>query len=306
MNSPILSIVVPIFNEQESILSFVAKVLKSTDMFKTREIILVDDGSTDGTPKLLAGLLKKHREISIVTLQNNSGHMAALTAGLSASKGKWVVTIDADGQDDPGLIPKMVEACETNKVDVCYMQRSDRKQDPLRHRIFSPIFYRMLSLSTNGKTPYQSADFRLISRNVVNVLLSLPESRKVFRVLIPTLGFRSVTLKYNRKVRLNGKSKYGFSKLAKLGLNSILATSGAPLRWVSSISIVLGFTSLFYSFFVLLNGLFTNNVPGWASLAFMISTLFLFQAIATMVICEFLLIILADIRQRPLCQIVKN
>jgi dolichol-phosphate mannosyltransferase len=142
-----------------------------------------------------------------------------------------------------------------------------------------------------------------MSRKVVSVLNLLPETNRVYRVLVPTLGFQAITLSYQRKIRHKGESKYSFLKLAKLGLRSFLATSGAPLRWVSFVSICFALLSLVIAAISFFLCFAYGGIPGWASLAMIISTLFFFQSIATLVICEFLLILLADVRQRPLYQV---
>jgi dolichol-phosphate mannosyltransferase len=138
---------------------------------------------------------------------------------------------------------------------------------------------------------------------VQKVLSQLPEVNKMYRVLIPTLGFKSVSIQYYRNLRFAGESKYGVKPLINLGVKSLLATSGAPLRWISIFAATLSIILLLLSVLFLLAGIENNEVPGWASLALLISLMFFFQALTTMVICEFLLIMMADIRQRPTYQI---
>lgn len=298
-----LSVIIPAFNEEESIEEFLLSVIGATTSIQKLEIIIIDDGSTDSTSQIVERVSKKDCRIKLFSLMSNSGHMAAITAGLKVCTGDWIVTIDADGQDDPNFIPKMLELCLKNSAQICFMTRINRKNDPLRHRVFSPVFYKFLGAFTGGDAPFQAADFRLMSRSVVEVLNSLPESNRVYRVLVPLLGFKSVSIDYERKSRQKGKSKYGFFQLASLGLRSMLATSGAPLRWVSGLSIFFALVAFVWTSTALLQGMISNTIPGWASLAFMISLLFLFQAISTLVICEFLLILLSDLRNRPLYQL---
>lgn len=306
MKSPELSVIIPAYNEEESIGEFVLSVIDATKEINLVEIIIVDDGSSDNTASIVSQIAQEYPVVHLIRLHRNSGHMAAITAGLKNCSGDWVATIDADGQDDPNLIPKMIKACIENHAQICFMGRENRSNDPLRHRIFSSIFYRFLSGSTGGSTPFQAADFRLMSKKVVSVLNLLPETNRVYRVLVPTLGFQSITLSYKRRIRHKGDSKYSFLKLAKLGIRAFLATSGAPLRWVSFISICFAFLSLIIAMIAFFQGFAGGGIPGWASLALMISILFFFQSIATLVICEFLLILLADVRQRPLYQIMED
>jgi glycosyltransferase involved in cell wall biosynthesis len=306
MSSATLSVVVPAYNEGEGIEDFIRSVGSISWDPDLLEIIVVDDGSTDGTAKLVETIASKDHRVKLIQLSTNSGHMAAITAGLMHAAGDWVVTIDSDGQDDPALIPKMYNACIASQADICYMQRKNRRQDPLRHRIFSPIFYTITSSFTRGRAPYQAADFRLISKRVVGVLNSLPEVNRVYRILIPSLGFKSTSLEYDRKFRQKGVSKYGFSQLAKLGLKSMLATSGAPLRWVSIFSLMGAVFGLTVSAIAFISGVIDSSIPGWSSIAFLVSALFTFQAITSLVICEFLLVIIADLRRRPQFQVKNN
>ena len=142
-----------------------------------------------------------------------------------------------------------------------------------------------------------------MSRRVVSVLNELPEINRMYRVIVPALGFKSTTLEYRRRSRLKGSSKYGFLQLATLGLRSMLATTGAPLRWISFTSILFAALSLGIATFSFVIGMTNDALPGWASLALVIATLFFFQALATLVICEFLLVLLADVRKRPTYQL---
>jgi len=301
-----LSVIIPAFNEEESIEEFLLTVISATKGIQKLEVIVVDDGSTDLTSRLVSRVSNEDNRIKLLSLMTNSGHMAAITAGLQVSNGDWVVTIDADGQDAHNLIMTMLDSCLKSGAQICFMSRINRKNDPLRHRLFSPIFYKFLAASTGGNAPFQAADFRLMSRGVVEVLNKLPESNRVYRVLVPLLGFKSITINYERKSRHKGKSKYGFFQLATLGLRSMLATSGAPLRWISVLSMFFALISFFWTTTALVQGIVSNTTPGWASLAFIISLLFLFQAISTLVICEFLLILLSDLRKRPLYQVKES
>lgn len=299
-----LSIVLPVFNEQDSIEATVLRIVDTIRPFDWEvEILIVNDGSSDKTLDVAERLRASNGFIKIVNLARNSGHMAALTAGLDLAQGRWVVTIDGDGQDPPELIPQMISHVEDNEADICFMVRRDRRQDSLRHRVFSPFFYRTLSRATSGKAPIQAADFRLMSDRVIGVLRQLPETNRVYRVITPVLGFKSVEIEYSRDQRANGESKYEFFKLLVLAMRSLIATSGAPLRWLSNLSVVIAGISLIYSIFVLMSGLLGSGPPGWASLSLLLSLILFVQALAMAVISEFLLSILADVRNRPLYQL---
>jgi dolichol-phosphate mannosyltransferase len=300
----ILSVVIPVFNEEESIYKTLDRVFDSVSSFDSEfEVIVVNDGSTDNTLDLLHAYKATHEALRIINLSRNSGHMSALTAGIDHAVGRWVVTLDGDGQDPPELIPDMVNLANVNEADICFMVRADRKQDAFRHRMFSPIFYKALSRATNGRAPLQAADFRLMSDRVVKVLRLLPETNRIYRVITPELGFKSVEMEYSRNIREAGQSKYRFIRLAILAFRSLIATTGAPLRWLSNISIVIAGVSLSYSGYVFLSGLLGSGPPGWASVSLLLSMILFVQALAMAVICEFLLSILADVRKRPLYQL---
>jgi glycosyltransferase involved in cell wall biosynthesis len=299
-----LTVVLPMFNEERSMESTINRIVKTIKPLNwTFEILIVNDGSTDRTLQIAETLQRDFESIYIIDLARNSGHMAALTAGLDLAKGRWVVTIDGDGQNPPELIPQMVAHVEENEADICFMVRRDRRQDSLRHRVFSPFFYRALSRATSGMAPIQAADFRLMSDRVVSILRHLPETNRIYRVITPALGFKSVEIEYSRIQRANGESKYQFLKLVILATRSFIATSGAPLRWLSNLSVIIAGISLMYSIFVLMSGLLGSGPPGWASLSLLLSLILFVQALAMAVICEFLLAILADVRNRPLYQL---
>ena len=299
-----ISVVLPVFNEEESILKTISRVRKTLDgMRKDYEVIVVNDGSHDRTLSILSRASETFPQLRVINLARNSGHMAALTAGLDNSKGRWVVSMDGDGQDPPELIPDMISEAVNNHSDICFMVRLDRKQDAWRHRLFSPIFYKALNRATGGKAPLQAADFRLMSDRVVDTLRNLPETNRIYRVITPELGFSSVSLTYNRQTREAGESKYRFLKLAILAIRSLIATTGAPLRWLANLSIAIAGISFFYSCFVFVAGLIGSGPPGWASLSLLLSSILFIQSLAMAVICEFLLSILADVRNRPLYQL---
>lgn len=299
-----ISVVLPVFNEEESIVKTLNRVKTSLDSLGLiYEVIVVDDGSLDNTSKILIEESAKFSQLRVISLARNSGHMAALTAGLDHSNGRWVASMDGDGQDPPELIASMIEAASINGADICFMVRSDRKQDAWRHRIFSPLFYRALNRATGGKAPLQAADFRLMSDRVIEALRKLPETNRVYRVITPELGFDSVSLTYQRQSRESGESKYRFLKLAILAIRSLIATTGAPLRWLANLSITIAGLSFIYSCFVFVAGLIGSGPDGWASLSLLLSSILFIQSLAMAVICEFLLSILADVRSRPLYQL---
>ena len=300
----LLSVVMPAYNEAESLSLLIPRVVDCIKGLGNYEILVVDDASTDETAEITISFAKKNRNIKLLQLASNSGHMAALTAGLEHCSGKWVVTLDSDGQDPPELIPEMLSRCIETNSEICFMVRKNRRNDPLRHRVFSPLFYALLKRATRSKTPLQAADFRLMSRRVVEVLNMLPETNKVYRVLVANLGFSSTQLTYSRSQRESGHSKYGFLSLVKLASKSFLSTTGAPLRWLSYFSLLSAIMALSLSGFSVARGILAKDIPGWSPTIFLISILMTMQALSFGILSEFLLIALSDIRKRPTYQLL--
>lgn len=298
-----ISIIIPTYNEADSIETLMLRVVDSVENIYEYEILVVDDGSIDDTTARVSNYQLANPRVNLISLARNTGHMAALTAGLDHCDGDWVVTIDADGQDPPELIPQMVSKATFENVDICFMIRANRKNDPLRHRFFSPIFYKLLNRASGNIVPLQAADFRLMSKRVVGALKQLPERDRLYRVITPELKFGSTTMEYIRQERVAGESKYKFTSLAKLGVRSLLATTGAPLRWLSVTSFFVALISILVSSVAFVRGIIGADIPGWASVAFMISIMMTFQAIAIGIISEFLLTSIADVRQRPIYQL---
>ncbi len=301
-----LTIIIPAYNEEQAIKSIIQKCLNLGTYFSSLEILIINDGSVDSTRDVVQEISKNYSCILLIDLAANVGHMAALTAGFRYATGEWIATVDADGQDDPMLILRMYESCIENAADICFSRRINRNKDSFIHRFFSPLFYKLIITATNGDAVYQSADFRLISNRVLSTLNKLPEVNRMYRVLIPGLGYKSVVIDYERSYRTAGTSKYNFKGLFNLGLKSILATTGAPLRWISLISLLSAILALSITGVALIQGFFFNSVPGWASISFVISVMFFLQSISSLVVSEFLLVLLADVRQRPTYQIAKK
>ena len=306
-NGSFLSVVVPVFNEKELIeqtlfdISEVCRQICTGD--KKFEILVVNDGSTDGSDSIAKNLSKSITELKVIDLAINSGHMAALTAGYKVAGGEWIATMDADGQDPPKYLVEMMAKVNKENADICYGIRNDRKSDALRHRIFSPIYYKFLNLSTNKQAPSQAADFRLISKRVLEQLNGLNESNRIFRVLIPDLKFASTYIYYSRNPRKAGKSKYGFRKLSLLAIRSFLATAGLPVRILSIFSLIISFLTLLIAAWIFIISFFGKAPTGWASLSLLISGVLFFQSFSTFLISEVLLQVNSDIRKRPLYQL---
>jgi len=265
---PVLSVVVPAYNE-EAVLPLLARRLRPVldGQGEPYEVLVVDDGSTDGTPAVLAGLRRTWPELRVVRLRRNSGHQAALIAGLFRATGEYVVSIDADLQDPPETIPQMLQVARDKALDIVYGVRADRRSDTAFKRWTAGVYYRLVRRLVGKDVPAHAGDFRLLSRDTVEALRELPDQRPVLRLLVPWIGFPSGEVSYVREGRAAGRTKYPLSRMLRLGLDSVTNFSAAPLRlatWLGLVGVALCallMVATIISFFV------ARTVAGWASLA---------------------------------------
>ncbi|MFD3540805.1 glycosyltransferase family 2 protein [Streptomyces sp. NPDC058662] len=268
-----LSIVVPVFNEEEVLSVLVARLRPILDgCGEPYEVLAVDDGSTDRTPELLEGVRSAWPELRVVTLRRNSGHQAALTAGLHRARGAHVVSIDADLQDPPELIPDMLALARADGLDIVYGVRADRSTDTGFKRRTAGAYYWLMRRLAGSFVPAQAGDFRLLSRSVVETLKTLPDQGQIYRLLIPSLGFRSGRIAYQREERAAGATKYPLHKMVLLALDSVTSFSALPLRLATAIGALSLLVCLAFFVWALTVHITGNTLPGWTSL--MITVLF--------------------------------
>jgi dolichol-phosphate mannosyltransferase len=302
MKSLLLSVVVPVFNEEKNISLIHERLLPVCEAIagKAFEIIFVNDGSRDESEKIIADLASGNPEIKYLFLSRNFGHQQAVSAGLDYAGGLYTVIMDGDLQDPPELIPEMLEKAKKG-FDVVYARRRERKGESAFKKITARWFYRILRTLTQVEIPLDTGDFRLMHRRVTEIVKQMPEKNKFLRGQIAWIGFRQSYVEYDRDPRQHGHSGYPLGKMIRFALHGITGFSDVPLRlatWlgflVSGISVLIGFYAL-YSRFVI-----KEYVPGWASI--MLSVLFLggVQLICLGIIGEYLGRMYHDIRNRPL------
>ncbi|MGB9376443.1 MAG: glycosyltransferase family 2 protein [Mycobacteriales bacterium] len=295
-----LSVVVPMFDEVAVLPKTMPRMRAALDQLGDYELICVDDGSSDGTFAALQAQRTAWPQLRIVRLRANAGHQAALTAGLEAASGDYVVTIDADLQDPPELIGQMLDLAISQGVDVVYAIRSDRQSDSVFKRVSAGAYYWLARRFAGPQVPAHAGDFRLMSRAAVEALHSLPERHRVYRLLIPWLGFPSATVTYTRSARAAGTTKYPMSKMVRLATDSITSFTAAPLRlatWFGAGGFAI---CLLLSVVAVLAALFGQTVPGWASLT--VSLLFLgaIQLLCLGLLGEYVGRLYSEMQRRPL------
>jgi len=297
----VYSIVIPVLNEEKVLNELYKRLTKvMTDIGESYEIIFINDGSTDNSLKIMKQLHTHDKRIKIIDFSRNFGHQIAITAGIDFTSGDAVITIDADLQDPPEVIPNLIKKWKEG-YEVIYGIREKRKGENFFKKITALIFYRLINKMTMINMPPDSGDFRLIDKKVVNNLKNIRENNRYVRGLTYWIGFKQIGVPYERDKRFAGKSKYPIKKLFKLAYDAIFSFSNFPLKIATYFGFIVSFLSFLYLIYALIIKLFTNSViHGWTSL--MISILFLggVQLICLGIIGEYIARINDEVKKRPL------
>ncbi len=235
-------------------------------------IVYVNDGSTDATVASLDALAARDHRVKVIELSRNFGHQAALTAGLDASTGDAVITMDGDGQHPPELIEQMVDLIAQG-YDVVQGQRLDDAELGAAKKLTSSAFYRLLNIMSGTRVEPGAADFRAMSRQAVDALKSMPEYHRFLRGMISWIGFRSVILPYHESARIAGQSKYSLRKMLRLAMDAIFSFSLAPLYIglsMGGLFLCLAFLEMLYVLSFWVTGRTSGLAPGWSSLMFVL------------------------------------
>ena len=273
MNNNKLIIIVPCYNEQEVIVNTIRTLTNLlTNMHVAHlisddsKILLVDDGSNDNTWKIINEESSNNPKISGIRLTRNSGQQIALMAGCAQINGlcDMAVTIDADLQDDETKIIEMVERYKEG-YDIVYGVRESRKVDSLFKRTSAQTFYRFMQ-AMGVKTVYNHADYRLLSARAINQLLKYRETNMYLRGIVPTLGYKTACVYYDRKERAAGVSKYPISRLLSLAFNGITSFSIRPMHMIMYLGIIFIFVAVCIVIWVLWCKLRGQAIVGWSSL----------------------------------------
>ena len=298
--SGLLSIVIPVFNEQESIAELhrrLTEVLKPGMLY---ELVFVNDGSRDDSLRILEILRRDDPHVAIVNLSRNFGKEIALSAGLDLAKGQAVVVIDADLQDPPELIPLLITEWR-NGYDVVYARRTERSGETWLKKSTAHLFYRLLHGVSYVDVPSDTGDFRLLSRRAVLAIRSIREQHRFMKGLFAWIGFAQKAVDYQRDQRFAGKTKWNYWKLWNLALEGITSFTTIPLRVSTYVGLVTALGAFIYGLFILIRTLlYGNPVAGYPSLLVVVLFLGGTQLMAIGVIGEYLGRIFNETKQRPL------
>ena len=297
---PELSVVVPMYDEEEVLPMFFDRMRPLLDgLGISYELVVVDDGSRDRTAALLLEVAKGWAQLRVVRLLRNSGHQAAQSAGFRRARGEYVVTIDADLQDPPEVIAEFLETARGQDVDVVYGVRSDRSSDSWAKRTSARLYYRLMCRLVGKEIPFDAADFRLVSRRVVDAVNSLPEDGRVFRLVIPWLGFPSAEVRYVRAERAAGTTKYNVTKMLRLAFDSVTAFSAAPLRLATWLGLLGGVLSALFVVGALVIKLTGRGIPGWTSTVLAVSVIGAIQLFCLGLLGEYVARLFQSSQRRP-------
>lgn len=303
---PVLYIVIPCYNEEEVLpmtsglfLGELEELIEKDKISPDSKILFVNDGSRDGTWKLINELSRKNSHFCGISLSRNRGHQNALLAGLMEAKDLCDITVsvDCDGQDDFTAIEKMVDEYKKGS-EIVYGVRNSRKSDTFFKRFTAESFYKLLS-STGAEVIYNHADYRLVSSRVLNELSEFHEVNLYLRGLMPLIGFKSSTVSYERHERIAGKSHYPLHKMAALAVDGITSLSVKPLRIITMFGLFVSMISFAGTIWAIIMRILDSTVDGWASGVCIVCFLGGIQLVSLGVIGEYIGKIYLEVKQRP-------
>ena len=295
-----LSIVVPLHNEVAVLPRLLLEVTEALEALDcTSEVVLVDDGSTDGTWELVKAAANRDPRVRGVRLSRNFGHQAALSAGLESAEGDAVITMDGDLQHPPRVIAQLV-AKGSEGFDVVHAVRTSRDAEGFVKRRVADFFYWMLGKMSPLNAPPGAADFRFMSRRVVDALIAMPERERFLRGLTRWVGYDQTFVTYDRAAREAGSTKYTMRKMLTFAWDGIASFSAVPLRIASWLGFAVSMLGWLYLLYVLLVSAFTNRlVPGWTSVIATVLVLGGVQLICLGIFGQYLGRMFQEVKGRP-------
>lgn len=295
----LLSIVIPVYNEKDNISPLIDRLIPIIETFDF-EILFVNDGSRDDTPEIIKEHAKKDKRIKLLSFNRNFGHQAALIAGYRFAKGDAVISMDADMQDPPDIIPEMVSKWK-NGAKIVYAKRKKRDVDSFFKKMTAQLFYRFMNAMSDRKIPEDVGDYRLIDRAVVDFIASLPEHSPFLRGLVAWSGYPEDYVYFVREKRFSGETHYSFSKMLSFAMDGITSFSVKPLRmatYMGFAAATAGFIGIIYAII----GKLLLPIPwvtGWTGLFVGVMFIGGIQLITIGIIGEYISKIYLEVLNRP-------
>lgn len=303
----LLSAIVPCFNEQENIFDFYDEFVKNEAFFKSQdvdfELIFVDDGSKDETVLRVKELNEKDKRVHLVSFSRNFGKESAMYAGLNASKGDYVVIMDCDLQDPPALLPEMLKAITEEGYDSVATRRVNRKGEPPIRSFFARQFYKIINKMTKAEIVDGARDYRLMTRDFVNAILSMGEYNRFSKGIFGWVGFKNKWLEFENIERKKGETKWSFWKLFAYAIDGIMAFSTAPLAMASFLGVFFCIVAFLFIIIVMVRQWTVgdpNNTVGWASMVCIILFVSGVQLFCVGIVGQYLSKTYLEVKNRPL------
>lgn len=302
----LVSIVVPLYNEAGNVAPLLERIGVVVERLRAEydyEIVLVNDGSSDGTGAAVRREMEHRSNVTFVTLSRNFGHQLAATAGLEIARGDAIVLMDGDLQDPPELIELFLQKWRQG-YDVVYAVRRTRPGESRFKLLTARVFYRIIKRLTKVAIPVDAGDFRLMSRRVVDALRRSPERNRFLRGMVSWVGFNQTAIEYDRDVRHAGATKYPLTKMLRFAMDGITSFSDIPLRFASYFGFAVSAIAFVYAVYVIVSKVFDVRplayTPGWAST--IVAVLFLggVQLMSLGILGEYLGRVYDEVKGRPL------
>lgn len=299
----LLSVIVPCFNEEENVPFFYDELFKNEEFFKSRnldvEVIYVDDGSKDGTVKEVKKLNEKDPRVKLISFSRNFGKESAIFAGFSKAAGDYVVMMDADLQDPPSLLPEMFGYIDEG-YDSVATRRVSRKGEPPIRSFFARRFYRLMNKISKTDIVDGARDYRLMTRQVVDAILSMGEYNRFSKGIFGWVGFETKWVEFENVERVKGETKWSFWGLFMYSLEGIIAFSTAPLAIASYLGVLFCFLAFVLIVFIIVRSFFwTDPTTGWASTICIISLVSGVQLLCMGIIGQYLSKTYLEVKNRP-------
>ena len=300
----LLSIIVPCYNEEENIQDFYHEVLKNESFFREKdlavEFLYIDDGSKDGTVKEVKKLHEKDERVHLISFSRNFGKEAAIYAGLKNAKGDYAVLLDADLQDPPSLLPEMYSYIEEG-YDSVATRRVTRKGEPRIRSFFARMFYRLMNNISRTEIVDGARDYRLMTRQVVDAILSMTEYNRFTKGIFGWVGYETKWLEYENVERKKGESKWSFWKLFLYSIEGITAFSTVPLAFASVMGVLFCFAAFLLIIVTIVRKLvFGDPTDGWPSLVCIISLISGVQLFCLGIVGQYLSKTYMEVKKRPI------
>ncbi len=295
-----LSVVVPCYNEEESVPMLVDRLVQAIEPWADEaEIILADDGSSDETWAAIEAAHRRYPVVRGIRLSANRGHQVALTAGLEAAKGERIFMLDADLQDPPEILPDMMMMMDRG-YDVVYGRRAERQGETLFKKATAYLFYRFLNTLSDVDIPKDTGDFRLVSRRSLDAVLAMPERARFIRGMFAWAGFKQIGLEYVRDPRVAGVTKYPFRAMLRFATDALTGFSTKPLKMATRLAFLSLYVTFLMAVYVFLSLVLHNTAPGWASMLLAISFFSGIQLLTLGIMGEYIGRLYMESKQRPM------